>query len=290
MPKPNLFILGAAKCGTTSLHYCLNQHPDVFMSPVKEPVFFCESFQIVNNPILYFRLFEGAENAKYAGEASHAYFTSPTTPPVLKSLFPDARFILILRHPADRAYSLYHHMRRYGFEKTATFEKALLAEEKRAVSREFKARCQEYFFNYLYYRSGLYAPLLERYYNVYDRERFHILTLERFRVDPQGCLRDIFNFLEIDPDAPIDTTTQNEGGVTRRFPLLQYLYRRRIYSPLQRRKRARACRWCNRVMDAFNLTAVPPMNPETRAALSARYARSLDRLAELTGVTFPKQI
>ena len=75
--KPNLFILGAAKSGTTTLWSSLRQHPDIFLSRPKEPAFFCETFQKVQNPIHYFELFDRAGTASLVGEASHAYLSDP---------------------------------------------------------------------------------------------------------------------------------------------------------------------------------------------------------------------
>ena len=113
---PNLFILGAGKCGTTTIYHYLMRHPSIYMSRIKEPTHFCRLFQVVKNPIEYYQLFDGAKGESFIGEASHAYLTDPSSCRVIKALFPLAKFILILRNPADRAYSLYNHMRYHGFE------------------------------------------------------------------------------------------------------------------------------------------------------------------------------
>lgn len=88
---PNFFILGAAKSGTTSLHFYLKQHPEIFLSPEKEPTFFCEGFQVVKNPIDYFQLFDSVGDEKVIGEASHVYLSNPSTARVLAALFPKAK-------------------------------------------------------------------------------------------------------------------------------------------------------------------------------------------------------
>ena len=84
MNKPTFFILGAGKSGTSSLYWYLFQHTEIFMCPVKEPTFFCESFQVVSNPIEYFRLFDVAATHRAIGEASHVYLTNPATADILK--------------------------------------------------------------------------------------------------------------------------------------------------------------------------------------------------------------
>ena len=98
---PNLFILGAGKCGTTSLYHILRQHKDIHVSSIKEPSFFCWYFQVVKDPITYFHLFDS--NARYRLEASHVYMSNPETAPVLKALFPQAKFIVTLRNPKKRS-------------------------------------------------------------------------------------------------------------------------------------------------------------------------------------------
>jgi len=285
--KPNFFILGAGKCGTTSLYAYLKQHPQIFMSPVKEPSFFCESFQVVDNAIDYFRLFDGVREETIIGEASHVYFSNPASAGVLKTLFPDACFVVILRHPADRAYSLYHHMRRYGFEYVGSFEKALDVEEKRVASDRFTETCPQYIHNYYYYRSGRFGEQVKRYFDLFERDRFHFLTLDQLKADPDRSIREIFNHLGVDATAAIDTRVHNAGNLTRRYAKLQYFWHTRLFPVLRRRKQFQTCEWIIRLLDRINLMPVPPMNPATRSALAVRYAPDLKKLASLTGVTFP---
>ncbi len=159
MAKPNLFILGAGKCGTTSLYHLLERHPEIKASEIKEPSFFCSYFQVIQNPIVYFHLFDPPR--KYRLDASHVYFSNPETPQVLFDLFPDARFILSLRHPKARAHSLYQHMRRARhadgrpLELVETFQDALALEAERFHSDSFFSTCRHYFWNFMYMRSSL---------------------------------------------------------------------------------------------------------------------------------------
>src|SRR5205823_7828937 len=133
IPLPNLFVLGAGKCGTTTLHNLLSLHPSIVMSKPKEPSFWCRSFQVVKNPMEYFSLFSvrNGATAIYRGESSHVYFSNPETAEVIAALFPDAKFIVILRDPMQRAYSLYRHMRRGNHESIPTFHEALVKEDER---------------------------------------------------------------------------------------------------------------------------------------------------------------
>lgn len=206
---PNFFVLGAAKCGTTSLHGYLRQHPEIHMSAVKEPSFFCREFQVVRNPIDYLKLFECGEERTAVGEASHVYFSNPDTPSALRALFPEAKFILILRNPTLRSHSLYQFMRKLGYEKTPTFEQALVEEDRRFSDPAFRTDCPQYFWNFMYYRSSLYDEQLQRYFDRYDRNRFFILSLSELATNPRLWMEKIFDFLSVSPQADIDYTPLN---------------------------------------------------------------------------------
>ena len=115
---PNLFIVGAPKGGTTTLWRYLDQHPDVFMSPAKEPNFFLDPTPPVRVPTeeAYLGLFAGAGDETWLGEASGRYFSDPTTPGLIKARVPDARIMIALRDPVERAYSSYWHDVKFGIE------------------------------------------------------------------------------------------------------------------------------------------------------------------------------
>ena len=234
-PKPNFFILGAGKSGTTSLYVYLCEHPDIYLAPGKEPTFFCDTFQVVSNPVDYLELFKGAACQKWIGEASHAYLTCPKSAPLLRAFAPDARFVVILRNPVDRAYSLYHHMAHMGDEWIGSFEKALDAEERRARDPIFERHNPQYYYNYLYFRSGLYAEQIERYFEWFDRDRFLFLMYDELKSDGQAVLRRICSFLEIAPFVPSRLEVYNKGEAVRSAPW-QFFVKHRLGPLLSRLK------------------------------------------------------
>ncbi len=200
--RPNLFVLGAGKCGTTSLYHLLERHPDIHVCDPKEPSFFCSHFQVVRNPEDYFRLFDS--DARYRVDASHAYFSNPETAPILRNLFPEARFLVILRQPKARAHSLYEHMRRSlhedgrPMELAPTFLNALCMEGERFHSRRFFSECRHYFWNFMYMRSSFYDEQLARYFSLFARDRFLVMSLAAFEQQPQRTVQSIADFLELD--------------------------------------------------------------------------------------------
>lgn len=203
MPLPNLFILGAAKSGTSSLHATLGNHSDVYASHIKEPTFFCSYFQIVSDPVTYFNLFK--PGYRYNLESSHAYLSNPETPPIIGELFPEAKFILTLRDPKKRAYSLFHHMRRQRKKQTPirepleNFFDALNAESERFVSDDFRLNCRHYFWNFMYCRSGLYDQQIKRYIDIFGLDRIYVTTLASLSKEPTIVLDEICRFLDISP-------------------------------------------------------------------------------------------
>src|SRR6185369_8360971 len=137
---PNFFLIGAAKAGTTALYNCVNQHPEIFMSPVKEPHYFTFEGEIpvfegpggdyfprvaIHRPIDYISLFSGASNQKVIGEASTTYLSSPVAAFRIKKSAPEAKIVALLRQPADRAYSQYNFYRFHRIESAPDFSTAL---------------------------------------------------------------------------------------------------------------------------------------------------------------------
>ncbi len=221
---PNLFILGAGKSGTTTLYDLLGRHRDVHLCSPKEPSFFCRHFQVVRDPITYFSLFRS--DRRYRVDASHAYFTDPETAPVLRALFPRAKFLLILRAPKARAYSLYRHMRRTRHsdgrpcELADSFDQALILEEERFHSPDFMEHCRQYFWNFMYVRSSFYDEQISRYFSLFPREQFFILTLGELVAAPNRKLAEIADFLGLDPvyfgtDVPVSNASPAEAGFDR---------------------------------------------------------------------------
>jgi hypothetical protein len=211
--KPNLFILGSAKCGTTSLHHALSQHPEIHLSKIKEPTFFTQRPLVVKNPIDYFNLFAYRPGKKYYGEASHANLSCPETASVLKLLFPEAKFLIILRNPVNRSYALYQHLSRNGEEPCNSFEEALEVEDKRFHCGQFRDRPDAYFWNYMYTHSSRYDLQLERYFALFPREQFFVMTLGEWKSDSRFWLQQIFRFLNVDPEIQINAEPKNQAPV-----------------------------------------------------------------------------
>lgn len=200
---PNLFIIGAMKAGTSSLHEYLHQHPEIFMSRMKEPQYFAPHLTRwkeawgIGNPFpepgidWYLRLFAEAGDVKYAGESSVSYTARPWVKDCEKRIDkfnPEARFIYLMRDPIERAVSHYWYFVKDG-------------REDRDMLTAFE-RKEEYIS-----RSN-YAMQLKPYLDQFGRERVFTLTLEDLNEDPNAVFRELFSWLGVDPGVQVDTSQQ----------------------------------------------------------------------------------
>jgi hypothetical protein len=192
MKKPDFFLVGAPRCGTTALYTYLKQHPEIFMSPIKEPQFFAD-FLAEHRRICtwsdYLNCFAGADHEKRIGEASVAYLAAPNSARDIKVFSPQARIIIMLRNPVDVMNSLYHLRRFSNLEDELSFESALAADEHGRRSHE------------LTYRERVkFAEQTKRFIDTFGRENVHIILFDDFKADTAMVYRDTLKFLDVQSD------------------------------------------------------------------------------------------
>jgi hypothetical protein len=211
--KPNFFIVGAARAGTTTLYSYLQQHPKVFMPEnelYKEPAFFSSLRKSIGLED-YLDIFKNADDRHHCiGEASTAYLTDTTSPKKIYQFNPSAKIIIILRNPADRAYSLYTWMVQEGYEWAGSFEKALKLESIRKNKYIPSFFEPEYYWNYMYYSSGLYFKQIKRYYNVFEKDNILVLNFNELVNNPNDVYRKVCYFLAISYES-ISIEIKNES-------------------------------------------------------------------------------
>lgn len=230
MTLPNFLVIGAIKGGTTSLYHYLKQHPQIYLSPIKEARFFAVEFDQpmdtgfnrfapVKDLESYCALFEQVTDEKAIGEVSPQYLCSPVAAANIKAHIPDAKLIAVLRNPVDRAYSSFMHHVRDGAEPLTNFADALAAEPDRIQ--------QQYGPLWHYKQAGFYYEQLQRYYACFDSSQIKIYLYEDLRHNLPGVLQEIFQFLEVDPNFMPDTRTKhNVSGVPQNAYLHQTLSKR----------------------------------------------------------------
>jgi Sulfotransferase domain len=277
--RPNFFVLGVPKCGTTTLHQVLMAHPHIFMTKEKEPHFFDRDTYYNRGLDRYLRdHFRGAAGFKARGEAS-SYLASgrKAGDRIRRDLGKDLRFVVILRDPVKRAWSHYLHQCRHGVE-TESFERALELEPTRlsAGKPAFTA----------YFRDGLYAHQLRAWFEAFPREHFLVLLTEDLAERPGAVARQAFAFLDVDSDVELSTPSRaNVRGASRHPRLAAALNRPcpailKHLVPHSRRRRMRNLinRWNWRPFDK-----APILDPAIARALRRRYYGEILTLEEIIG-------
>lgn len=203
MKKPNFFIIGAPKCGTTSLAAWLAEHPNIYMSPIKEPGYFASDIRNkyrVTDWKQYLRLFAKATGQEPAiGEASTIYLFSKEAVPAIESTIDEARYLVMMRNPVEMAYALHEQRVRQLREDVMDFQKAWNLVEKRQQGRRVPRGCEDP--NFLDYPSWCrLGEQLERLYSIVPRDRVLVLVLDDVKKDPRREYRRVLEFLGITDD------------------------------------------------------------------------------------------
>lgn len=219
--KPNLFIVGAAKCGTTSLYYYLSQHPEVFDCPVKEPHHFTANYEL---KFLISGILKNANNHKIVVDASVAYILFDNIANAIQNFNNKAKIIILLRNPIERAFSAYSHNKRAGG--TLSFQEDLEIEDKESVLGIFRWTH--------YKKNGLYYDNVKHYLDTFGQEKVLILFNEDLESNPQNVISKVCNFLKIDASfvPKIDFTKQNTAHLTKNPKISHLLNKYSQYSML----------------------------------------------------------
>jgi len=224
---PNLFIAGAPKAGTTSLHQYLDQFPDIYMSPVKEPNFFSRELiredsyvRPIRDEARYLKLFQGSESYKYRGESSPTYLLDRTAPALMKEKSPNARIIISLRDPVNLAHS-FHHMMVARHHTSMSFSEAA-AVRVNGEPADWNRR-------QLRLEYGLYADSLERYIDIFGLDNIFVVIFEEMTRDIGQQLGQIADWLDCTAPKLDGLETQfNRASVARSSIAVKLLLNRRL--------------------------------------------------------------
>ena len=223
--RPDFFLIGAPRCGTTSMYLYLQQHPEIFLSVLKEPHFFSTDHPPGARPVadeaLYHSLFKDVPaTAKRVGEGSISYLSSLHAPDAIRAYSPSPRFLVMLRNPIDMVFSLHGLYTRTGNEDEIDFDRALAAQEMRRRGEKIPAGA--YFPQGLVYtESALYTERLKRYFRLFGREFVHVVIFDDFVAEPARVYRETLDFLEVDTDFEAEFDRQRAKAVVRMKTLLQ---------------------------------------------------------------------
>lgn len=252
---PNLFILGGQKCGTTSVFKALTSHFDVYIPRAKEAHIFNTETTLSNIPIRYQRFFKDWNGEHLVGDATPNYLSSERAAVGIETLCPDAKLVVILRNPIDRAYSAYWHACREGAIRTS-FEDALDKEKYRASSGDPWSQI-------LY--DGCYFTHLSRYKSFFNKDRVTVIVFEELITEPSLILNRLADDLGIQNTK---LSMLNATNVASRswLPLLLRSLMAEKFKSLH-----------ERTLSPFT---PPPMSKTTRAKLRQYYSQDIRLLHE----------
>lgn len=297
MKMPNFYILGAAKSGTTTLYHYLNQHPQVFMSPIKETNFFAfqgekptfkgvkvnkstVSYQqeIITDLSLYRQQFSAVNKEIAIGESCPSYLYIPKAAENIKRHTPQAKLIVILRNPIERAYSNFLHNIRDRSEYYDDFSEGIEAESGRINDG--------WWWGFHYVRVGLYYEQVKRYFDLFDRSQVKVYLFDQLKNNEQLLLNDICQFLEIEYQVSFDNSKlekHNSTGV----PVNQFLDNlikdssllKKAYQTIVRNKKIR--KNITNSINRFNPLVKPDLDREIKDELLPLFREDILKLQDL---------
>ena len=230
MKLPNFFLVGVPKSGTTSLYAYLGQHPQIYMSPTKEPGYFGpelwpQNFEVVSWED-YLGLFRDVSDEIAIGEATAGYLWSATAAHSIAARIPHARIIINLRNPVDRAYSEYLQIWASGLTRRSFRDQidASLPHQNTQVGHLRR-----------FLESGHYCEQIKRYLSVFPRSQIYISYYEGLERAPERLMADLFAFLGVDPGFVPDVSRRhNEPHIPRLDGAVYFLRKARLWPYLRK--------------------------------------------------------
>ncbi len=287
--RPEIFIVGAFKAGTTALYEYLRAHPNIFMSTPKEPMYFggdlTPRYKRMSEAE-YLALFKRAADGQHAGEASPWYLYSTAAAREIHDFNHAARIIVMLRNPVDVMYSQYSQLVFNQREDLTDFSAALAAEPDRRAGRRLPAGAIRP--EALFYRHSVrFAEQVQRYLDVFGRPGVHFVVFDDLVADPRAVYRATLEFLGVDPTFQVDLSVYNpnrrarsgrlQGAIFNPPPALRGVVGRLRQMPIAHRLR-------DALVSANSAQAArPTMDPELRRSLTAEFAPQVTELGELVG-------
>ncbi|MBX6322041.1 MAG: hypothetical protein IRY94_09460 [Rhodospirillaceae bacterium] len=284
---PNFLIIGAAKCGTTSVHAYLSRHPEAFLPGIKEPNFFGRSlFGGITTRQEYLSLFKDACGFKAVGEASTAYLCDERAAGAIRAfLGPQVKLVAFLRHPVDMMNSLWGRQVRLRTE-PLDFMEAVAAAPARLADPRFHHTCGDEPRNFDYVRRGRYAAQLRRYFELFPRDNIRVFLFEEFFRPGLPQWPALCDFLGIARTDPPSAVRLNPAGSSRtllwhrlrmRHPRLRAVVRATTTVDLRRRIKSR--------IEKLDRVAheIPRPTPEQRAELERLFYDDVEELERMLG-------
>ena len=275
MTLPNFLIIGAMKSGTTVLYQYLKQHPQIYMSPVKETNFFMRDNKDIKE---YHTFFQGVTDEQAIGEASPGYFGHQKAYKRIARHLPNAKLIAIFRNPADRAYS--HFLMKYRQELHGMDDREILEYFTKIIQVEKDIAVTN---------QGFYYRHIKKYLELFNLKQIEICFYEDLKSDPVSLIDDIYQFLNVDRAYTIsdNKTYYNKGGIqNNKFLYISLNNLRKYLNPFLKRffpeKINKKIYNIYNTIRNSNLAKPPKLTPEIRQQLIELYREDILQLQNLS--------
>lgn len=290
--QPNLFFIGGMRCGSTSINFLLEQHPEIFMAPVKEPYFYTAeaarrgentegdpSGSEVAEPAgryrdgeAYYGLFAEAGDVAWRGESSHYLYHASVIPTILSDC-PEAHFLVVLRNPVDRIFSEYLRLCRIGEERRNfdSFVQEMLM--RRGKTHELGPRLDK----------GLQGKHLAPWLSTVPTGNLKWILFDDFEKGPIDCIQSVFRWLGVDYGFTPEVVHTQRGGI-QAGPNVDRIIRSRRFGARRLKKLIpRTSR--KKIIDFMHSRTLvrPSLKDSTRAFLSDLYRNDVERLEGMIG-------
>lgn len=285
---PNFFIIGAPKCGTTSLAAWLSEHPNIYISPWKEPRYFDRDLKTRARISwdAYSALFENATGEHIAvGEATVWYLYSAEAVPNIERELGNCRYIVMVRNPVEMAYALHEQLTLNGAEHIRDFKRAWEMSPLRRQGRGFRPLFISEPKLLDYQEVCSLGKQLERLYTVVPRERVLVLVIDDLREDARREYLRVLDFLGVPDDGRTDFALRNPAKRVRSTFIQEFIT---IGMKLEvvLKSRLRIAPTVSQIwwrMNAWNKVPRPrpPMSPEMRQVLVSYFAQDVQKLSVL---------
>lgn len=278
---PDFLIIGAPKCGTTSLFHYLDDHPQIYVPSEKEPHFYSYVGEErphwgMENRAAYTSLFRGARADQVCGEASTWYLYSQTAAREIQKRAPDTRCIALLRQPVDRAYSSWSFRVQQGWEDLG-FPDAIAREDERVDDGAL--------WDVHYLRAGLYYEQIRRFHEHLGADQVKILWFDDFTSDANSVVEEALSFLGLGPVDSMDTNTIHNPTTLPRSQTLNRLLNADQLRHLARRALPSSIRsFIRRSAQRVNRRERPSLDCDLRRNLTEQVWSDIERLENLLDV------